>query len=596
MSYIIECVDGFFKKIDIAEENLAGFSQKIDRRRDEIRKVLENIPNMLRKYNQSITTNNKSAVDKAVESVIAASSDSIQQWNNALQINLQGTEFMQKHEKYLVIMVFGAVKSGKSSLGNFFAGKYFSTANIDTEYKNRPKPEFDSEASGRKTGGISRELNGDAWFTEGVTDTTGAIQYFTLSGLRWMDSPGTGAVSLEGDTLDMEDLVNKHIPYVDLCIFLMNSSEPGLQEDMRYMEKLSREGQESLVVITRSDVVEEDLDENDEIIQVLQPKSPERRKLQEDDIVKRLSDQYPDLDTEKFRAISISTLLAKGAVEENNDEKFKASNLDQLMNILAEKASQETLALKMERPKKNLNSFIDELILGDTIDNKFDGLKALLNKFNALQEPINEYKNKIDSRKRRVTNAILSEVQNNLKLKLFEFNKYVEENNKTIDSGKINKEINSIIEKGIHDGLHREITSIIEGYSNTSLKTLSSLVSLGDLGKSYDHVEHTYKEYELVERKPDGWWESARSFFGKTYYRKKAVTKTEVIKIDIGTNVNDLLETLQKQSESIISNEVHQALMDIQTNYFAPQESYIKDMLLVINQTIDELQALKYKE
>lgn len=596
MSYIIECVDGFFKKIDIAEENLSGFSQKIDRRRDEIRKVLENIPNTLRKYNQSITTNNKSAVDKAVESVIAASSDSIQQWNNALQINLQGTEFMQKHEKYLVIMVFGAVKSGKSSLGNFFAGKYFSTANIDTEYKNRPKPEFDSEASGRKTGGISRDLNGDAWFTEGVTDTTGAIQYFTLSGLRWMDSPGTGAVSLEGDTLDMEDLVNKHIPYVDLCIFLMNSSEPGLQEDMRYMEKLSREGQESLVVITRSDVVEEDLDENDEIIQVLQPKSPERRKLQEDDIVKRLSDQYPDLDTEKFRAISISTLLAKGAVEENNDEKFKASNLDQLMNILAEKASQETLALKMERPKKNLNSFIDELILGDTIDNKFDGLKALLNKFNALQEPINEYKNKIDSRKRRVTNAILSEVQNNLKLKLFEFNKYVEENNKTIDSGKINKEINSIIEKGIHDGLHREITSIIEGYSNTSLKTLSSLVSLGDLGKSYDHVEHTYKEYELVERKPDGWWESARSFFGKTYYRKKAVTKTEVIKIDIGTNVNDLLETLQKQSESIISNEVHQALMDIQTNYFAPQESYIKDMLLVINQTIDELQALKYKE
>ena len=109
-------------------------------------------------------------------------------------------------------------------------------------------------------------------------------------------------------------MVNDYIPFVDLCIFLMNSSEPGLQEDMKYMEKLSREGQESLVVITRSDVVEEDIDENDEIIKILRPKEPERRKLQEDDIVTRLAEQYPDLDSEKFRAMSVSTMLARHAI------------------------------------------------------------------------------------------------------------------------------------------------------------------------------------------------------------------------------------------------------------------------------------------
>ncbi len=163
--------------------------------------------------------------------------------------------------------------------------------------------------SGRKTGGLSTDDNGRTWFTEGSVDTTGAIQYFTLSGLRWVDSPGTGALEKEGDTLNMENMVNEYIPYADLCIFLLNSSEPGLLEDMRYMEKLSREGQESLVVITKSDIVDEDVDEDGEIVSVVKAKDDSRRKLQEDDIVKRLSELYPNLDAESFRAISISTLL-----------------------------------------------------------------------------------------------------------------------------------------------------------------------------------------------------------------------------------------------------------------------------------------------
>ena len=419
--YITSTVNNLFEKLDIASKNLDGFSQEIDERRDEINKILLSIPAKSNEFSKVVKPKKESnLVDKAVESILTEINASIDSWNNDLTSQLKGTEFMKKHEKYLVVMVFGAVKAGKSSLGNFFAGKYFSKSNLETEYNHRDKPHFISEESGRETGGLTKELNGDTWFTEGVTDTTGAIQYFTLSGLRWMDSPGTGAVKKDGDSKDMEQMVNDYIPFVDLCIFLMNSSEPGLQEDMKYMEKLSREGQESLVVITRSDVVEEDIDENDEIIKTLRPKEPERRKLQEDDIVTRLAEQYPELDSEKFRAMSVSTMLARHAIEDGDESKFKDSNLDKLMNLLADKASTQTIDLKIARPKRNMNSFIDRLITGDNIDHKFEGLEALLTKFRELQDPIDEYKQKLENRKQRVTNLIIQDIQSDLKSKLLE--------------------------------------------------------------------------------------------------------------------------------------------------------------------------------
>ena len=57
---------------------------------------------------------------------------------------------MNKNEKYLLTMVFGQVKTGKSSLGNFIAGKKFYNAKFDNEYKNYAHPVFCNEKAGRE--------------------------------------------------------------------------------------------------------------------------------------------------------------------------------------------------------------------------------------------------------------------------------------------------------------------------------------------------------------------------------------------------------------------------------------------------------------
>ena len=594
--YIKSNVDEFFGKIDLIQENLSGFSQAIDERRNKINKLLSDIPIQSNILNQRSIQKKSNQVDYAVAEVINDFNTAIRKWNDALQSNLKGVQFIKKHEKYLVVMVFGAVKSGKSSLGNFFAGTYFVDSDIKTEYLNREKPLFVSEESGRKTGGLSTDDNGRTWFTEGSVDTTGAIQYFTLSGLRWVDSPGTGALEKEGDTVNMENMVNEYIPYADLCIFLLNSSEPGLLEDMKYMERLSREGQESLVVITKSDDVENDIDDDGELITEVVAKDDARRKLQEDDIVKRLSELYPNLDAESFRAISISTLLAKNAIKENNEKIFNDSNLDLLMKILGEKVSKETINLKTKRPKRTLNSFIDKLINGDKIDNKFEGLLDLVSSYNDLKQPIDEYKSKIESKKNRVVRLIIQDIQQELRSTLYKWNAKVEKTKIPIESDKMNAEINQIIEDGINRGINKEITYIIEGYSSTSKQVLSNFVNIQSLTKNYEEVEHKYIEHEVVERDPNGIIEHIKSFFGKTYYKSRPITKTNILKIDVGTNIHEVLDSLLVQSRTIINDEVSLALENIQNSYFLPQEKYIDKMICQIENVIKELQLLKYED
>ena len=150
-------------------------------------------------------------------------------------------------------MIFGAVKSGKSSLGNFIAGKNFLEANFDNAYKHLGPTKFGTIDVKRSTGGLQTDDKGNQWFSEGVLDTTGNIQFFTLAGMRWIDSPGTGAIAKDTDKQDgrtMDQMVKEYIPYTDMCIFLQNSGEPGLQEDMQFIKLLDKENQTALVVIS----------------------------------------------------------------------------------------------------------------------------------------------------------------------------------------------------------------------------------------------------------------------------------------------------------------------------------------------------------
>ena len=584
MSYIVETVDDFFVKLDKMQNDLAKFSQTLDSRSEKIPRLLKNFENAIF---SSVKTEKKfggNAVEKAAQKSIENLHAVIETWHEKIERDRKGKEFIKKNEKYLVVMIFGAVKAGKSSLGNFFAGKKFFNASFDNHYKKISKPIFETEERGRDTGDITKDSHGDTWFQEGVTDTTGAIQYFTLSGLRWIDSPGTGAVSKEGDTKDMTKLVEEYLNYTDMVMFLMNSSEPGLQDDMKYMSKLSKEGQEALIVITKSDYPDEDEDDDGELISILMPKSPEARKLQEDDICKRVKENYPEIDEKKFRALSISTALANEAVEQEDDEKFKASNLDKLMKILGDKVSDNAIARKQENPRRLLNNFVDMVV---------DDLKIFDNDIEAMLTQVAKYKNDMNRMSKQIVMNVSREVRAEVTDKAAEWNRQVKRG-ENLDNSAINNEISNILQEKLNAEINLQMQRVIEDFQNTEMKTVKANITGATLEKKTAQISHTYTESHLVSRPPDGLWENIRSFFGKEYYRTEKSTQTKYQTVELGTNLDEFLDNLMPQAEQYAKSQADEYLTNLRESYFIKRENFANNMREEIKKLRDELVALKF--
>ena len=583
MSYITQTVDDFFIKLDKMQGDLAKFSQNLDSRSEKIPMLLKNF-----ELKVFATNNKKTSGSNAVERAAQKSLDNlravVETWSDKIDADRKGKQFIKKNEKYLVVMVFGAVKAGKSSLGNFFAGKKFFNAPFDNHYKKIAKPIFETEERGRDTGDIEKDSRGDTWFQEGVIDTTGAIQYFTLSGLRWIDSPGTSAVGKEGDTKNMTALVEEYLSYTDMCIFLMNSSAPGLQDDMRYMQKLNREGQEALIVITRSDLNDEDVDDDGNIISVLVPKPDRTRKLQEDDICERVKEQYPDIDEKKFRAISTSTALANEAVDKQDDNKFKASGLDKLMKILGDKVSDNAIARKQENPRRLLNSFVDSVIADlKNFDADLDEMTAAVEKYKADMNRMTAL----------IVTNVRREVRGEVSARANEWNRQVKRGSR-IDNDTISAEVSRILQDKLSAEIDLQMRRVIEDFQNAEMKTIKANISAAALEKKTAQISHTYTESYTVSRPPRGLWEKFRSFFGKEYYRTEHSTRTEYQTVDLGTNLDEFLNSLMPQVEDYAKSQASEALAELREKYFVERENFAQNMRGEIDKLRRELIALKF--
>lgn len=583
MSYITQTIDDFFIKLDKMQGDLAKFSQNLDRRSDKI-------PTLLKSFETAVfsASGKKSSGSNAVERAAQKSLDNlravIETWSDKIETDRKGKQFIKKNEKYLVVMVFGAVKTGKSTLGNFFAGKKFFNAPFDNHYKKITKPVFETEERGRDTGDIEKDSRGDTWFQEGIIDTTGAIQYFTLSGLRWIDSPGTGAVSKAGDTKDMTALVEEYLSYTDMCIFLMNAGAPGLQDDMRYMQKLSRDGQEALIVITRSDFNDEDIADDGTVTDNLKPLSDADRKLQEDDICARVKKTYPDIDAHKFRAISTSTALANEAVDNQDDEKFKASGLDKLMKILGDKVSDNAIARKQENPRRLLNSFVDGVVAD---------LKNFDADINEMTAAVAKYKADMDRMTALIVTNVRREVRSEVSARANDWNREVKRGSQ-VDNAAISAEVSKILQDKLNAEINSQMRRVIEDFQSAEMKAVKANISAAVLEKKTAQISHTYTESYTVEREPEGIIENIRGFFGKKYYRTEHTTRTEYQTVDLGTNLDEFLDSLMPQVEEYAKREAEKSLVELREKYFVERENFARRMRGEIDNLRGELLALKF--
>lgn len=603
--YIQECVTEFFSKVNKIESALSSFSLGIEEKREKVSSNLacfiQNCRNINKNYIDAIGNRN-SAVDKAASDSIDLLQNALTEWENNIRRNTEGQEFMHRNERHLLTMVFGQVKTGKSTLGNFIAGQKFLDAEFDNEYKHCAHPVFCEEKAGR-SGNITTDALGNDWFTEGVVDTTGAIQYFSLSGMRWLDSPGTGALKKEGDTdkFTMEQIVNDYIDYSDLGIFLMNSSEPGLQADLQYIEKMVEKDKDILVVITKSDSIKPKFGPDGTLTgKQLYPKTAEVRANQEKYITDELNERLKHKsNAEKYRIISVSTALANNAIKEQDDELFKDSNLDKLMQIIGSMASDDAVKLKEKNPKRNLNSLIDNIVHGYhsnvSGDVEFTGIDEMIASMEEINNLSNQYKQEIKEKTTKITTNVLSEVKHRLCVEAEGWSASVNKTGTAIAGNKLASVINDIVSDVLQEELSKEIGKVIEGFKAKQVAQLNMEIK-EDIHKENQVIEHKYTEYVTVRRSADGFLENVRSFFGKKYYRNEAIERVAKKQIDLGTNVDVFIEQTIGDLKNVVPPYVEKELRNIAESYFETQEKYAaevnRELLKLRQQVIDS----KYKE
>ncbi|WP_163598147.1 dynamin family protein [Moraxella catarrhalis] len=286
-----------------------------------------------------------------MENILQATS---QDWNEKIQKQDKGVSFRAGFNDSLLVFVYGKVKSGKSSLGNYMAwGHTDPTPELQAQTSESFHPEyFSGERTNVKNGDAHKEAESNKSFRVGATEATSSIQGFSLSGLTWVDSPGLHSVNAQNG-----DLAKQYVEHSDLILYTMKSDSPGRESDMREILELYKADKKIVLLITGSDDTEEDEDENGNLIKQIVMKDPARRQRQIDHVRKTL-EELPEL-TGKSGNIDIIAFSARYAQNNQADaDKFYDSGMGQLFAKLHQIASEEGVKLKQQVPMKNFGHFI----------------------------------------------------------------------------------------------------------------------------------------------------------------------------------------------------------------------------------------------
>lgn len=280
----------------------------------------------------------------------------IETWVDDAENYDKRTEFRSRFADSLLVFVFGKVKAGKSSLGNFLAYGH-SKPNLAIIEEASPAPNFFWAVGNGSTEVMSSDaMQQKRCFGVGTAETTSSIQGFTLPGITWVDSPGVHSTKAEN-----EELTKKYSEAADVIVFLSNSSEPGRRSDMEEVRKLLGQDKPLLVIITASDSLETDIDNDGKVVKLLCMKSADDRQGQVDFVSQEIKSF--GINTQ---VLTISLRYAESG--EPNESKVQAlerwrdSGMQDLAKELATLSASQGVTVKRTAPLRNLKFFCQTLI------------------------------------------------------------------------------------------------------------------------------------------------------------------------------------------------------------------------------------------
>ena len=566
--------------VDVCLDNQSIFEQmkqEIDRRDQEIQGCVERFRQDVGQALSAAGETDDPELRQFCENVQNHLKHTLETVAEQMESTRKGMEFIKKYEQSFNVAVFGKVKAGKSYLGNFIMGNRFRQMGLDTHYnKLVAPPKVEVYDRGKvETRDRLEELDPENFYVN-ATEATSTIQLFHLGALAWFDTPGIGSVTWENEMLAKE-----YVDNADLVVYTCNSDAAGTQQDFKEMVELYRKGKPFLLLLTQSDTVEEDWDDElEDVVKKWAPKSREDRQAQETYIRNETRQQGIQLKSNEVMAIS--ALLAMEALESADEALFDASHMGDFLDVLVSITENEGADYKRRTPAKRMNQAIDEI-------------SAQLHK---TGETLQAFGKDLAARERKMTRES-DQLMESMKL---ECSRRVDEL-LSREAGKVSSENGGIDGAALSEAISKMVYEVLlkncVGAFANSGEILSNyeeslrISGVDGLRVKKDSFQYEVKVVQTVERDPHGFFEHIGSLFGKSYYTSQIGTETKTMEIDLGVDTRQAAGQAKAQLNDLFQREVPGMMAKIGERYLAEAQKLLQHASRCIQKTAAELQSLR---
>jgi len=198
------------------------------------------------------------------ETIYSGVHEALKKHQSLWQANWPVRKLARNYDDRVILLIYGKVNSGKSTLINFLAQQLSEALGSPSFFQ------FEE--------GELRYIEGP--LKSGVTETTQQIQGVELGkNLVFLDTPGLHSVTGKN-----EALARRFTEAGDAILWLTHSASPGQVQELEALTAELEKGRPLIPVITASDRLEEDIDADGEIVRSRQNKPSKDRQAQEEDV------------------------------------------------------------------------------------------------------------------------------------------------------------------------------------------------------------------------------------------------------------------------------------------------------------------------
>ncbi|MDQ7002634.1 MAG: dynamin family protein [Ghiorsea sp.] len=555
------CFQGFYQSLD----DISLAVSDVDDKRNQLQTMIEGFNHNIqaKQVDAALLKKNKEQA-QLLQQTIQHIQKTSEQWLVRFKDVLAREKFRSDLENYFIVIIFGKVKAGKSSLGNFIA-----------QHSQEPVTFFHYDQAGNEqTIQQLQEIQEADGFATNNLECTTEIQGFRLKGLAWIDTPGLGSMVEENG-----ELAQKYIQSADYIIYPTSSAAPMQRDEIDQLAELFAQNKSVTICITKSDSNERKKGEDGKIIRddsgriasFTVNKSQAQRQEQKDYVKTEIHKVLRDKDALIGDIIALSAHTAQQAIAANDEQALQASNMPQLYALMQDVIEKKAHKLKSSTPYGSLIAFIEHEVL--TAKHEQTSIQTIETILQAFEENIQQALVTMASLKSNTQSDVLAEVN------LLVGKQQADINNSNVQS--VFQAIDAQLSQSIQAIINQNINQLLSDFSSSmdDLQTQLPDASQFSIQNEYRTISVRYEDRSFVNYITLG-----------TVGRSHSYVDEEVC---IGDNREEMILNFKNSRVEAYTQLVLNNYQDIKSNFFNPLIALHLDLIKDVEALKIEVNQLK---